>query len=89
MSILKEISPIKNSMTFQLERETQCRQSTSKDALENLEKAKTEKTEGKYFSIQKRGSVIQWIEEEHIQEGEEIISNETEIPNSTIYILNL
>ena len=32
-------------MTFQWESETKCRQSTSKDALDNLEKAKTEKFE--------------------------------------------
>ena len=71
-------------MTFQRERETQYRQSTSKDAPENLEKTETGKTEKIYFSIQKRGSVIQWIEEEQIQEREEIISTKTELPNSTI-----
>ena len=44
-SILKEISQMKNSMTFQRERETQYRQSTSKDTPENLEKTETGKTE--------------------------------------------
>ena len=58
MSILMEISPIKNSMTFQRECETKNNQSSSRDAVKDLQNAPIVDPEKKCTFLFKKEGVL-------------------------------